>query len=178
MTDDLLDYEALVDDALRHVVREALGRVSQHGMPDGHHFYITFRTDHPGTEVADALRGQFEEEMTIVLQHQFSSLRLEDHRFRVTLNFSGVPRTLVVPFVAVTAFADPDAKFALQFRTETSDTGVVETLATGAAPRPYDANDDQPGEDEDGDGGEDGDEDGGGDSGGDKIVTLDAFRKK
>ena len=60
MTDDLLDYEILVDDALRHVVREALGRVSQHGMPDGHHFYITFRTDHPGTELADALRAQFE----------------------------------------------------------------------------------------------------------------------
>jgi hypothetical protein len=176
MTDDLLDYEILVDDALRHVVREALGRVSQHGMPDGHHFYITFRTDHPGTELADALRAQFEDEMTIVLQHQFSSLRLEDHRFRVTLNFSGVPRTLVVPFVAITAFADPDAKFALQFRTETKDTGVVESLATDAAPTPHDTNDDQPGDDDDGggDGGEDGDKGGGGD----KIVTLDAFRKK
>ena len=170
MTDDLLDYEILVDDALRHVVREALGRVSQHGMPDGHHFYITFRTDHPGTEVADALRAQFEEEMTIVLQHQFSSLRLEDHRFRVTLNFSGVPRTLVVPFVAVTSFADPAAKFALQFRTETTVTGVVEALATDAAPTPDDANDDQPADDEDSEGEGEGE--------GDKIVTLDAFRKK
>lgn len=165
MTDDFLDYEILVDNALRHVVREALGRVSQHGMPNGHHFYITFRTDHPGAELADPLRAQFEHEMTIVLQHQFSSLRVEDHQFRVSLTFSGVPRTLVIPFAAVTSFADPDVKFALQFRTDDADTGV------GGAPDVDEAS--VPQEPADGDGSE---EDGEGTA--DKVVTLDAFRKK
>jgi hypothetical protein len=163
MANDFLDYEVLVDDALRHVVREALSRVAKDGMPDGHHFYITFRCDHPGTEMADALRDQFENEMTIVLQHQFSSLRTEDHRFRVTLSFSGVPRTLVVPYAAVSSFADPDVKFALQFRTDSSDTSAGDPSISDELPEPP-----EPDSDTDADAA----------NSGDKVVALDRFRKK
>ena len=35
--------------------------------------------------------------------------------FSVGLSFGGVPSTLVVPFKALTAFADPQARFGLRF---------------------------------------------------------------
>src|SRR3546814_1932573 len=85
------------------------------GLPGSHHFYITFRTDHLDSEIPDALREHYPGEMTIVLQHQFWGLEVGDEQFCVTLSFADVPHRLVVPFAAVTAFADPSVRFGLQF---------------------------------------------------------------
>ena len=156
-----LDYEVLVDNALRTVVHDALKVVSKQGLPDGHHFYITFRTDHPGVDIDSALRAQYPGEMAIVLQHQFSGLVIQPDFFQVTLSFSAVPRTLVVPFAAVTSFADPDAKFALQFQSPAGLPDPIAERAAEAAPDP--AAEADADADETGDG---------------NIVTLDAFRKK
>jgi hypothetical protein len=148
MADDLLAYDALVEAALRGVVREALARVAAHGLPKGHHFYITYRTDHPGVALAEPLRAQHPHEMTIVIQHQFWDLAVEDDRFAVGLSFFSVPHRLEIPFAAVTVFADPEADFALRFRTATAAEPAAE-----AASEPEG-------------------------SGDDKIVTLDLFRKE
>ena len=53
--------------------------------------------------------------MTIVLQHQFWDLTVEEHQFSVGLSFSGVQYQLVIPFSAVTHFTDPSVGFGLQF---------------------------------------------------------------
>ena len=45
--------------------------------------------------------------MTIVLQHRFWDLKVEQDAFSVGLSFGGVPSTLQVPFAAVTDFVDP-----------------------------------------------------------------------
>ncbi len=42
-----INYELLVEDALRNVVRGALSIVQHAGLPGETHFYITFQTDHP-----------------------------------------------------------------------------------------------------------------------------------
>ena len=115
MSKDGFRYERMVEEALRGVVREALSQVAEDGLPGEHHFYITFRTDHPGVEVPDHLRKRYPGEMTIVLEHQFWDLKTGDNGFEVTLSFSNVPSQLVVPFKAVTAFADPSVRFGLQF---------------------------------------------------------------
>ena len=97
---------------------EALAHAARQGLPGGHHFYLTFRTDHPGVELPGHLRQRFPEEMTIVLQHQFWDLAVDEAagQFRVGLSFGGVPATLVVPFAALTAFADPEVQFQLSFK--------------------------------------------------------------
>ena len=46
---DLMNYEALAQDALRGVVKAALRRAAApDGLPGSHHFYITFKTDAAG----------------------------------------------------------------------------------------------------------------------------------
>ena len=120
---DLLRYDKMVESALRGVVREALARTAASGLPGNHHFYITFKTRFPGAKVPDALLADYPEEMTIVLEHQFWELEVEEHRFAVTLSFKGKPERVDVPFEAVTAFTDPSVKFGLQFQPgETSAT--------------------------------------------------------
>ncbi len=108
----------MVEDALRGVLRQALKITEAQGLPGAHHFYITFDTTHPGLKIAPSLKALHPNEMTIVLQHQFWDLNVTDERFEITLSFSGVSQRLSVPFAAVTAFADPHAKFGLQFHVE------------------------------------------------------------
>ena len=50
---------------------------------------------------------RFPDEMTIVIQHRFWDLKVEDDEFTVGLSFGGVPSTLHVPFAAVTQFQTP-----------------------------------------------------------------------
>ena len=113
-----LSYERMVEDALRGVLRQALKITESQGLPGAHHFYITFDTTAPGVEIAASLKSLHPNEMTIVLQHQFWDLHVHDEHFEITLSFNGVSQHLVIPFSAVTAFADPHAKFGLQFHVE------------------------------------------------------------
>ena len=116
MAGESIDYESLVHSALRGVVRDALAGAAQAGLPGEHHFYIAFRT--ATADIAPRLRARFPDDMTIVLQHRFRDLEVSADRFAVTLSFDGAWERLVVPFAAVTSFADPHAQFALKFEPE------------------------------------------------------------
>ncbi len=115
MAEHRLNYERMLRNALRDVVRQALLEVAEQGLPGEHHLYIVFRTDHPGVELPPPLLQQYPEEMTIVLQMQFWDLLVERDSFAITLRFNGMPRRLIVPFEAVIGFADPSVNLALEF---------------------------------------------------------------
>ncbi|HZF75740.1 MAG TPA: ClpXP protease specificity-enhancing factor SspB, partial [Acetobacteraceae bacterium] len=55
----LMPYETWTDDALREVVVRALEHVAKNGLPGEHHFYLTFRTDHPGAKLPGHLRARY-----------------------------------------------------------------------------------------------------------------------
>jgi hypothetical protein len=116
MAKDYIGYEALADRALRGVVREALQRVEKQGLIGSHHFYLSFKTHGPGVEIPDFLKERYPDEMTIVLQNQYWGLKVGDKEFEVSLTFQKMPATLVIPYEALTAFADPSVQFGLQFR--------------------------------------------------------------
>lgn len=109
-------YDKMVERALRGVVRQALDEVVEDGLVEDHHFYITFFTEHPGVKIPDYLKERYPGEMTIVLQHQFYDLEVDEDRFSVMLSFNNVPERLTIPLAAVTIFADPSVNFALQFQ--------------------------------------------------------------
>jgi len=112
---DKFDYDLMVQQALRFVVKEALKFVERNGLPGNHHFYVTFRTDRSDVEMPDYLRQKHPEEITIVLQHQFWDLHVEENYFRVSLSFNDRQEALKVPYDALVSFMDPSEKFGLQF---------------------------------------------------------------
>ena len=120
--DSLLPYETWTEQAMRQVAVQALKHVAREGLPGDHHFYLTFRTDHPGTVIPARLKAQYPQEMTIVLQHQFWDLAVAEGpepgqgQVSIGLSFGGVPSTLVIPIAAITAFADPFVRFGVRFR--------------------------------------------------------------
>jgi hypothetical protein len=67
------------------------------------------------------LLERFPDEMTIVIQHRFWDLKVEEDSFTVGLSFGGVPATLHVPFAAVTQFHDPAVEFALTFHADAEE---------------------------------------------------------
>ena len=119
MTDDdsdILRYDLWIEDALRSVIRRSLTTVEEMGLPGDHHFYITFRTEHEDVGMADWLRAEYPEEMTIVLQHQYDTLTVGVDGFNIKLRFGGKPELLEIPFEAITSFADPSVSFGLQLK--------------------------------------------------------------
>ena len=161
MAKDLIGYETLAREALRGVVREAIRRAADEGLPGEHHFYIKFRTDMDGVDIDESLRAAHPKDMTIVLEHQFWELAVDDDAFEVTLKFNRIPKYLRVPFEAVIEFHDPSVGFTLRFdgaavpseaaTTPARDAGTEPAAAAAPAAKP-------PVED--------------------RVVSLDAFRKK
>jgi len=163
MAESWLRYDRMVEQALRGVVRKALSEAGQRGLPGDHHFYITFHTDRSGVGIADWLHQQYPQEMTIILQHQFWDLVVEDDRFAITLSFGGRHERLTIPFSALSAFADPSVKFGLQFEAN-EDELQTKSPATKATRQGESASPSQPNGDDSPKGAD--------------VVTLDAFRKK
>ena len=133
--ESLIPYDEIVQEALRDVVGRVLGEVELTGaLPGGHHFYITFKTRLPGVSIPKHLVERFPDEMTIVIQHRFWDLKVEDERFSVGLSFGGIPSTLSVPFAAVTDFVDPAVDFSLKFQANGAEEPDDHEAATNDAP--------------------------------------------
>ena len=165
MTEDPLPYDEWIEDAFREVIKRALDHAQSHGLPGEHHFYITFRTGEDGVRISKALKAQYPETMTIVLQHQYQELSVEDDLFSVSLRFNGKPERLRVPFMSVTAFNDPSVNFGIQLRA--SDAANTDNDdAPPAEPAAQEKEKERPPAD--------------GDAGtpAEKVVALDTFRKK
>jgi hypothetical protein len=163
MSEDSLRYDKMVEDALRGVVRDALAATERDGLLGDHHFYITFRTRYPGVHLSPVLMARHPDEMTIVLQHQFWGLEVEDHAFQVTLSFGGVSERLYIPLAAITGFADPSAKFGLQFQVDEALEAPAPSAGAPASAVPAKSAPAAAETAESTDG---------------KVVALDAFRKK
>ena len=115
MPTDHIRYDLLAQQALRGMVHRVLADAAKSGLPGDHHFYVSFITGAPGVKISQRLREKYPEEMTIVLQHQFWDLIVNEDSFEVGLSFNGVPERLTVPFDALKGFFDPSVEFALQF---------------------------------------------------------------
>jgi hypothetical protein len=162
MAEDHMRYDILTQEALRGVVRKVLAEVAKTGLPGEHHFFISFVTRAPGVRLSEKLLGQYDKEMTIVIQNQYWDLKVSETGFEVGLSFDGIPETLVIPFSAVKGFFDPSVQFGMQFDPATApgaavteakaDASLESTASTSAEDTA-----EKPGE---------------------KVVSLDSFRKK
>jgi len=127
-----IDYGKLMHNAMRGLIQEVLSGVREHGLPGAHHFFITFDTTHDGVEIAPWLRQRYPTEMTVVLQHWFDNLQVDDAGFAVTLNFGDMPERLRIPYDAIKTFVDPSVEFGLRF--ESHDEEAPADASEDAAP--------------------------------------------
>lgn len=171
MTAGSLPYDQWIEDALRGVVQQALAHTARYGLPGKHHFYITFATGAEGVEMPAELRAKYREDMTIVLQHQFWDLVVDEKALAVTLKFGGQPQRLRVPLAAITAFGDPSVNFGMHLKAiavagslgkrEEPAAGSLPPLGADAGAKDRDVGEREPQK-----------------SDSSKVIALDTFRKK
>ncbi|MEL7256362.1 MAG: ClpXP protease specificity-enhancing factor SspB [Pseudomonadota bacterium] len=113
-----IDYGKLMHRAMRNLIQDVLCDVRDNGLPGAHHFFITFETTHPDTDIADWLKERYPSEMTVVMQHWFDNLTVTDEGFAVTLNFGDQPENLYIPYDAIQTFVDPSVEFGLRFESQ------------------------------------------------------------
>ena len=118
---DEIDYGNLMHNAMRSLIQDVLTEVKNNGLPGEHHFFITFDTNHTGVEMASWLKDRYPTEITVVMQHWFDDLEVNDDGFSVTLNFGDTPEHLVIPYEAILTFVDPSVEFGLRFETNEED---------------------------------------------------------
>lgn len=116
MSKTFIDYGSLVDNAMHLIVKESLKIFSKLEDVGEHHFFISFVTKYPGVVLSEKLLNRYPLEMTIVLQHMYENLEVDDEKISVSLSFDGKKENIVIPLNSLTAFADPSVKFGLQFR--------------------------------------------------------------
>lgn len=167
MAQDHIRYDILAQEALRGVVKKVLTEVSRTGLPGDHHFFISFMTQAPGVRLSQKLLGQYENEMTIVLQNQFWDLKVSETGFEVGLSFDGINELLFIPYSAIKGFFDPSVQFGLQFEVADAKSGpravTTDDELADAEPDAAETADDAEDKPE---------------ATGEKVVSLDSFRKK
>jgi hypothetical protein len=161
-----IDYELMVQESLRNVIKDTLKMVSKNGLPGTHHFYLSFKTNYPGVDLPDFLREEYPEEITIVLQYEFWDLEVAEESFCVTLCFNDIHERLNVPFNAIVSFVDPSVKFGLQFTPAEIDEDAIKTLPIEEKKKPTRKSTKSALETKNDT------------TMSDNVVTLDAFRKK
>jgi hypothetical protein len=158
-----IDYGNLMHRAMRSLIQEVLTEVQAEGLPGGHHFFITFDTGHPDVMIADWLSDRYPDDMTVVMQHWYDDLKVDDDGFAVTLNFGDAPERLYIPFDAIKTFVDPSVEFGLRFENQDDEEEDEDPIPLPRHAHPVDTDE--------------------GDKGGDAptkdadVVSLDSFRK-
>ena len=112
------NYKPFLQKAMRMAARDILADVAKNGLEGDSHYFITFETNREDVKIPDFVRAKYPEEISIILQNQFSNLMVTDTFFSVDLAFGGVTSTIIVPWTALKVFADPAAQFVLSFEPE------------------------------------------------------------
>ena len=115
MTEDLIGYNDIINKSMINIVVDVLKKIKKNGLPGEHQIYVTFLTNVSGVLISKSLKNKFREEMTIMLQHQFSELEIKSNYFSVILHFDNKPEKIVVPYTAMTKFVDPAVNFGIDF---------------------------------------------------------------
>lgn len=100
-----IDYEPFVNYA--EFVREIMSRYPDagHFIDKKHALYITYETTTHETSIPEHLIAQYPDKMTIVLQHQFRNLMVNDKWMVIDLWFNQVKETLRISYDSIVELA-------------------------------------------------------------------------
>ena len=110
-----IDYKALTENAMLGMVKDILKKISQSGLPDNHHFLITFFSESKDVIIPDWMKEKYPDKVTIIIRNWFENLNVTEKKFDISLNFNNTVEHLTIPFSSLELFADPSVDFAISF---------------------------------------------------------------
>ena len=109
-----INYSKILKKNMINVLKDVLINIKKNGLQEGHHLYITFKTNDKEVIIPQWLLDKFPSEMTIVIQYEYWNYDVTNDHFKITLSFNDIKTDLIVPFSSVVSFADPYANFGLK----------------------------------------------------------------
>ena len=109
-----INYLKILRKNMINVLKDVLTNIKNNGLQEGHHLYITFKTNDKKVFIPQWLLDKFPSEITIVIQHEYWNYNVANDHFKITLSFNDIKTDLIVPFSSVISFADPYANFGLK----------------------------------------------------------------
>ena len=109
-----INYSQILKNNMINVFKDVLKIIDKEGLTEGHHLFITFKTNYPNVKIPSWLKDKFPNEMTIVMQYEYWNFRIEKNDFKITLSFNDIKSDLSIPYDSVISFADPYANFGLK----------------------------------------------------------------
>ena len=122
-----INYNKILRNNMLNAFREVLINVSENGLQDGHHLYVTFDTSNIKVKIPKWLKEKHPKEMTIVIQYEYWNFIIKKNLFNIGLSFNNIKTDLTIPFDSVISFADPHANFGLMLAKEEKNKKRIET---------------------------------------------------
>ena len=113
-----INYPQILNNNMINVLKDVLREIKKNGLREGHHLYITFKTDNKNIILPKWLKKKYPKEMTIVIQYEYWNLKVFEEKFEILLSINDVKVNLFIPFKSIISFADPYANFGLKISTE------------------------------------------------------------
>ena len=115
-----INYQQILKKNMINVLKDVLKVIEKDNLKEGHHLYITFNTENKKVILPKWLKKKHPKEMTIVLQYEYSNLKVLEEKFEILLSFNDIRVNLSIPFISIISFADPFANFGLKIINENS----------------------------------------------------------
>ena len=109
----MIEYQKILNKNMLNVLKDILNEIRDKGLSGNNQLYITFFTKHKNTELPNWLKKKYPEEMTIVIQYEYSDLKINKNNFSISLSFNNIKTNLIIDFDSIISFADPSANFGL-----------------------------------------------------------------
>tara|TARA_Y100001970_G_scaffold294195_1_gene448302 strand:- start:4450 stop:4896 length:447 start_codon:yes stop_codon:yes gene_type:complete len=112
----MIKYEKILNKNLLNVFIEIIKEVEKNGLTGNDHLYITFETNNSKTLIPDWLFQKYPKEMTIIIQHEYYHLTVNQKDFNIGLSFNNKKCDLKISFDSIISFADPSSNFGLNYQ--------------------------------------------------------------
>ena len=129
----LIPYHVILDKSMKYAVYQILKNIynqSSH-LPGDHYFVINFSLNNNKNDIDSNLASRYKDNMTIILQHQFNIISINEEYFIISLAFSGKYCNLKIYFDSLLLFSDPYAQFSLQFDDKTQSSHDLNQTSDG-----------------------------------------------
>ncbi len=124
----MLNYNKILKKNMINVLKDILNNIRLNGLKGDNHLYITFSTKDKKVIMPSWLKNKYPLEMTIIIQHEYYDIKVNENNFIIMLSFNNIKTKLEINYNSIISFADPSANFGLRLETPKTNKKIIKNL--------------------------------------------------
>tara|TARA_B100001287_G_scaffold255811_1_gene240199 strand:+ start:146 stop:574 length:429 start_codon:yes stop_codon:yes gene_type:complete len=124
----MLNYNKILKKNMINVLKDILNNIRSNGLKGDNHLYITFSTKDKKVIMPSWLKKKYPLEMTIIIQHEYYDIKVNENNFIIMLSFNNIKTKLEINYNSIISFADPSANFGLRLETPKTNKKIIKNL--------------------------------------------------